>query len=183
MHLNAAWEDALDNIGTPVSDSEKKFLKYIIQHPWGWSTTPKQHRNANGFRYLNKLYPQLGGLRPILDNIVWPEEARYFPRSLGISDIYPMILFVSDSGYYFYKNDLILYEAGNTLEGVFDGLKYCKYLGPYGPDKTEWEGVDTCTDWFDPAKYFPNYKFGSEDPHWMLTREIPEPPELLETHK
>jgi hypothetical protein len=47
MHLNATLEDALDNIGTPVSDSEK-FLKYIIQHPWGWSATPKQHRNANG---------------------------------------------------------------------------------------------------------------------------------------
>lgn len=180
-HLNSTFEEALDNIGTWISDREKMFLQYIIQHPcWGWSATPKQHRNASGFRYLQNLYPQLNNLQPILDDGVWPEEAQYFPP--GLEPGPPShILFASESGYYFHKMDeAILYKAGSTLEEVFQGLKYCKYFGPAGPEKDEWEGVDTCTDWFEPSQYFPNYKFDHDDPHWVLGWEIPEPPESMD---
>src|SRR5277367_3222131 len=51
-HLNSTFEEALDNIGTALSDREETFLRYIIQHLWGWSATPKQHLSASGFRYL-----------------------------------------------------------------------------------------------------------------------------------
>ena len=70
MHLNTTFNDALDNIGMPLPEREEIFLQYLIQHPWGWSATPKQHRNASGFRYLSKLYPEVKGLRPVLDNVV-----------------------------------------------------------------------------------------------------------------
>src|SRR5208282_5551632 len=96
-HLNSTFNDALDNIGEPLSEREKMCLQYLIQHPWGWSATPKQHRNASGFRYLSKLYPEVKGLRPVLDNVVWPEDAQYFPPSLGLDPCYTLILFSSES--------------------------------------------------------------------------------------
>ena len=34
--------------------------------------TEIEHRNASGFRYLCKLYPEAEGLRPVLDTIIWP---------------------------------------------------------------------------------------------------------------
>jgi hypothetical protein len=174
MHLNTTFNDALSNIGMPLSEREKMFLEHLIQHPWGWSATPKEHRNASGFRYLQRLYPGIKGLRPVLDNVVWPEDAQYFPRSMEIDGCHVLILFVSESGYHFYKMDhWSMLHAGNSLEEVFEGLKECKYLDD------EWEGSGPCTDWFEPEEYFPQYKWDNEDPHWMLAREIPEPPELI----
>ena len=179
-HLNSNFEDALDNIGKTLSDHEKMFLQYIINHPWGWSATPKQHLNASGFRYLQKLYPQIQGLRPVLDNCTWPEEAQYTPRGLSPGPAFHILL-TSDSGYYFHRIDeAVLYEAGKTLEEVFEGLKYCKYMGPGGPGNDQWEGVDTCTDFFEPSQYFPNYKFDREEAHWVLGWDIPEPPESMD---
>ena len=173
MHLNATFRDALDNIAMPISDREKMFLHYLIQHIWGWSATPKQHRSASGFRYLSKVYPEVTGLRPVLDNVVWPEDAQYFPPSLGIDNSYVLVLFASESGYYF-MDDWGLYQAGNTLEEVFEGIKEYKYLN------NEWDGPDPCTDWFDPEEFFPQYKWDIGDPHWILAGEIPEPPESLD---
>ena len=91
-HLNSTLNDALDNIGKPLSERERIYLQYLIQHPWGWSATPKQHQNSSGFRYLCKLYPEVEGLRPVLDTVVWPEDAKYFPPSLGIGPDYILIL-------------------------------------------------------------------------------------------
>ena len=177
MHLNTTFSDALDNIGIPLPEREEMFLQYLIQHPWGWSATPKQHRNASGFRYLSKLYPEVQGLRPVLDNVVWPEDAQYFPPTLDIDCCYTLILFTSESGYYFYKmDDWAMWHAGNTLEEVFEGLKECKYLD------NEWDAPDPCTDWAEPGEYFPHYKWDNGDPHWMLAWEIPEPPESMDTH-
>ena len=179
-HLNSTLEDAVNNIGTPISDTEKTFLQYIIQHEWGWSATPKQHLTASGFRYLQKLYPQIHGLRPILDNCTWPEEAKYMPAGLEPGPAFHILL-ASDSGYYFHRMDeAMLYEAGKTLEEVFEGLKYRKYMGPGGPMNDRWEGVDTCTDFFEPSQYFPNYEFDREEGIWKLGWEIPEPPESMQ---
>ena len=178
-HLNSTFEEAVDNIGRSISDSEKKFLQDIIQYECGWSATPKQHLNASGFRYLQKLYPQIHGLRPILDNCTWPEDAQYVP--LGREPGPPFhILFASDSGYYFHRMDeAVLYEAGKTLEEVFEGLKYRKFMGRGGPKNDEWDGVDPCTDFFEPSQYFPNYNFDMEERIWKLGWEIPEPPESM----
>ena len=74
----------------------------------------------------------------------------------------------------------MLYEAGKTLEEVFEGLKYFKYTGPGSPENDDWEGVDKCTDFSEPSQYFPNYKFDREDPHWVLGWDIPEPPESMD---
>ena len=139
---------------------------------------PKCHRNTSGFRYLQKLYPQLHSLRPILDNGIWPEEAQYFPWILRPKLPFRIIL-TSDSGYYFHRMDkAVLYQAGNTLEEVFEGLKYCKYLGPAEPNNDEWEGVDPCTNFFELSQYFPKYKFDQEKEHWVLRQEILEPPRI-----
>jgi hypothetical protein len=40
---------------------------------------PKPHHNASGFCYINNRYSHLGGLTPILDSMVWPEDAVYYP--------------------------------------------------------------------------------------------------------
>jgi hypothetical protein len=183
LHLHSTFEDALDNIGKPISDHEAMYLRYLIQHPSGWSATPKQHCNAIGFQYLNKVYPQLGGLRPVLDNIVWPEEAQYFPPGLGIDGGDERILFISEAGYYFYRTEEItLFQAGTTLEEVFEGIKYCKYLGPVGPQNDEWESVEPYTEWSEPSEYFPRYRFDNDDPHWKLAWQIPELPEVIDEH-
>ena len=173
-HLNSTLNDALDNIGKPLSERETMYLRYLIQHPWGWSATPKQHRNASGFRYLYKLYPEAEGLRPVLDTIIWPEDAKYFPPSLGIDPHYSLILFTSESGYYFYRiDDLALFHAGNTLKEVFDGIKAYKYLN------NEWDGPDPCADWFEPVEYFPHYRWDHDNSHWTLARVIPESSESI----
>src|SRR5208282_4605419 len=106
--------------------------------------------------------------RPVLDSVVWPEDAQYFPRSLDIDSCHILILFTSESGYYFYKmDDWTMWHAGNTLEDVFEGLKECKYL------YNEWDAPDPCTNWFEPGEYFPHYKWDNGDSHWMLAWEIP----------
>lgn len=180
--MNSTLEDAVENIGGFISDSEKAFLQDIILHEWGWSATPKQHLNASGFCYLQKLYPQIHGLRPILDNCTWPEEAQCVPRGREPGPPFHILL-ASDSGYYFHRMDeAVLYEAGKTLEEVFEGLKYRKFMGPGGPKNDEWEGVDTCTDFFEPSQYFPNYNFDREEGIWKLGWEIPEPPESMHEH-
>ena len=103
-----------------------------------------------------------------LDDGIWPEEAQYFPRGLLPGPSFHIVL-ASDSGYYFHRMDeAALYQVGNTLEEVFEGLKYCKYSGPAGPNSDEWGGVDPCTDFFEPSQYFPNYKFDREKGHWVL---------------
>jgi len=77
-------------------------------------------------------------------------------------------------------DEAVLYEAGKTLEEVFEGLKYFKYTGPGSPENDDWEGVDKCTDFSEPSQYFPNYKFDRENPHWVLRWDIPEPPESMD---
>jgi hypothetical protein len=79
-------------------------------------------------------------------------------------------------------DEAVLYETGQTLEEVFEGLKYCKYMGRGGPKNDEWEGVDTCTDLFEPSQYFPNYEFDEKEGIWKLGWEIPEPPESMYEH-
>src|SRR5271155_1714052 len=99
---------------------------------------------------------------------MWPEEAQYTPWGLEPGPPFHILL-TSDLGYYFHRMDeAVLYEAGETLEEVFEGLKYFKYTGPGDPENDEWEGVDKCTDFSELSQYFPNYKFDGEDPRWVL---------------
>ena len=79
-------------------------------------------------------------------------------------------------------DEAVLYEAGKTLEEVFEGLKYHKYMGSGSPKNDEWEGVDTCIDFFEPSQYFPNYNFDMEEGIWKLGWDIPELPESMHEH-
>jgi hypothetical protein len=78
-HRHGTFEQALDNFPAPLPDVEQVYLRYRLPHYSGWSATPKPHHNASGFRYINNHYSHLGGLTPILDYMVWPEDAVYYP--------------------------------------------------------------------------------------------------------
>jgi hypothetical protein len=176
-HLNSTFDDACRNIGVPLCNRERYFLENLIQHHCGWSATPKQHLNAKGFEYVNRTYPYLGPLRPVLDSVVWPEDAPCMPPSFRPT-LPSYMLLVSDTGYFLYNYWASkLCKAGNTLEEVFYGMrdmkdiKYPCYGGWNSLEKTKDLPIflDQC---------FPRYNSDPEDGHWILreeTQEIPEP--------
>jgi len=185
-HLKTTFEDALENLGLPLPPSEESFLRSLIQHPCGWSATPSQHQNASGFRYINKLFPQLhNSLEPVLDNGTWPEDAPYIPcgREPG-PPIFALLISKSSSiSRYYLLFDYDLFHAGNTLEEVFFGMRDFRYYGScekYG--FVPWEAEDPCSDYGNIEAYFPHYVHHPGHGNWCLAWEIPEPPDKIPTN-
>jgi hypothetical protein len=121
---------------------------------------------------MRKCYPHIVGLRPILDSIVWPEDAPYLPETF--SPCPPGYCFlVSDAGvYYFFKFWVFeLLRAGTTLEEVFNGMKEMKYAWMSHPKEDDWECEEECEEVQGdelPDFYFPRYRFDRVEGHWTL---------------
>ena len=189
-HRTENYEDALDNIpgSETFSDREKLHLAQLITHRSGWGPTPKHHRNAPGFRYLNLLYPQFGGeLVPVLDNCLWPEDAPYLPTSTQWAyeclSMYhfTLALLYCKGGYYCYEISTdpcgpykYMWKAGNSLEEVYEGLKAERMKG-----SDRWHCEEPIRDWEDVDLYFP-VDYTERNGLWELTNAIPEPPDVLE---
>jgi hypothetical protein len=184
-HLNSTFEDALENLGFPLPANEESFLRDLIHHPCGWSATPSQHRNASGFRYINKLFPQLNNsLEPVLDNGTWPEDAPYIPPGLEPGPP-TFVLFISKSlpiSRYYLLFDYTLFRAGNTLKEVFVGMNDFRYAAwTRKPDFVPWEAEDPCSDYDDIESYFPHYEHHPGHGNWCLAWQTPEPPDKIST--
>ena len=185
-HLKTTFEDALENLGFPLSPNEESFLRNLIEHPCGWSATPSQHRNASGFRYINKLFPQLhNSLEPVLDNGTWPEDAPYIPRGWEPGPpIFALLISKSSSiSRYYLLFDYDLFRAGNTLEEVFVGMRDFRYYWScekYG--FVQWEAEDPCSDYGNIEAYFPHYVHHPGHGNWCLAWQIPEPPDKIPTN-
>ena len=185
QHLTSTFEDALDNLGIPLPPNEQSFLKDLTNHPCGWSATPSQHRNASGFRYINKLFPQFkNSLEPVLDDGTWPEDAPYIP--LGWAAGPPtFVLFISKASpilQYYLLFDGVLFHAGNTLKDVLAGMRDYRYtVFSSKPDFVPWEAEDPCSDFGDIEAYFPHYVHHPGHGSWCLAWQVPEPPDKIST--
>jgi hypothetical protein len=72
---------AVENIkatGRPFDSSDKKYLHYILQSPFGWSATWKSHQNDSWVKHVQYRFPHVKNLQPILDDMTWPEEVHLF---------------------------------------------------------------------------------------------------------
>jgi hypothetical protein len=178
-HRNSTFEDALANFPTPLSDlREQMFLRILLQHPCGWSATPSHHLLGPGFRWLNTIFHHLGGLHPILDAVIWPEDAVFLPTTYDPNGPDFLLLVSKARTYYIYNFwDSKLMEAGRNLEEVYNGMKEWKHnkLTSMGG----WEGVDNDVEEDEIDEYFPLYKHHEIDRHWVLEHKIPEPPESI----
>jgi hypothetical protein len=167
-HLFGDLEDAVRNIPRNLSEREKMFLRFLIMSPCDWSPTPQNRHTANGFKCLNQVYSKVGPLYPVLDSVVWPEHAAYYPPTLrpGEPDY---ILLASADSYYLYKFDgNSLLKAGKTLEEVFYGMKADKHEY-WGPEDQGWERVEDNEDDPDPFFYFPCIYEPDDSNCWVVT--------------
>lgn len=177
-YRHSTFEDAVKNCRTPLSERAQMFLGYLLQHNSGWSATPSHHMNAPGFRYMNMLFGHMGGLYPVLDAIVWPEDARYI-RGMW-PDTGSHSLFVSQAGAYYVYDflDFRLLKAGGTLEEVFNGMKAWRHQTD--PEDGGWDDEDFEAENDEVDLYFPTYKPHPVDGNWILAQQIPELPLSIE---
>jgi hypothetical protein len=155
-HLQSRFEDVVRNIewsGHDIDTEEKQWLKLILSHWCGWSSTPIDHMNDAWVSYLQSEYRHLKGLVPILDTLVWPEELKHYPIGQSPPDPTLFLLANFDSYYVFHLEDASLYNAGKTLADLYVGLKEYRY---HGNKKDDWKTEPLSIDG-DPGDYFPVY--------------------------
>jgi hypothetical protein len=140
--------------GRPLDSSDEKYLHYILRSPFSWSATWKSHQNDSWVKHVQYRFPHVKNLRPILDDMTWPEEVHLFPAGYGPQ--YPMyMLFANEESFYLYFCELDgLWKTGRTLEELYFGLlnrnwwqwKDKFFLEPHNGEK------------YNLDNYFPNWK-------------------------
>jgi hypothetical protein len=124
-------------------------------------------------RYLRFTYPQLEGLQPVLDSLIWPDEIARYP--IGHPPLPPwLFLLPTATRFYVYYNfqDGSMMDAGGNLREVLDRLKLEGWHG-----KHRWPEVSEDLE-IDPRDYFPVYDNipHTSDEHELM-QELKEFPE------
>ena len=121
---------AVDNIartGRILDNEEDKYLQYLLCYPSGWSATSPLHHDDSWVHCIQYHFPHINNLRPILDDMTWPEEIPLLAGDYG-SGSAEFLLFANAETFYFYKFDSDgLFKAGNTLKEVYYGLLQQKW--------------------------------------------------------
>lgn len=173
-HLNPSFARAVENInsaGRTLDKEEELYLRFVLSHPTGWSATPKDHHEDAWVQYITHKYGHIQGLRPILDDMTWPEEAKLFPASLVPG--YPeLFLFANETAYYiFYLENDELYRAGSSLKEVYEGMLARKYfrMEPGGWEAEPDNGEDY-------GEVFPFYRWRGDEVEgqWVLSYKLEE---------
>jgi hypothetical protein len=156
-HRREDISQAIENLslaGWTLTPEEETQLELLSIHWCGWSPTAANHRDDPWMEFLRHRYPTLEGLQPILDCLIWPEEIELYP--FYAMPAYPtLFLLATKTKFYVYDfRDDEIYEAGDTLADVIEGIS--KYSWE---EKDGWPILDPvedetfgCVD-----DYFPEY--------------------------
>lgn len=135
-HLNSTFDDAVANVvsatGREVVAEEARYLKLLLTHWCGWSSTYQEHMAPlePWIVFFQLRYPHLKGLKLILDSLTYPEEVEKLPEGYQLQSP-ELFLLATPESYYVYdctdKNEG-LYQAGRTLKDVFLGMRQWRYL-------------------------------------------------------
>ena len=82
-HMKSSLADAVANIestGRNLSSEEIEYLRLLLTHASGWSSTYPEQMNAHWASFFKISYPHLEGLVVILDTITYPEEFESIPN-------------------------------------------------------------------------------------------------------
>jgi hypothetical protein len=176
-HAKADGIDAVRNVestGRKLTGEERTDLCTIMLHSCWWSPTAAEHRNDSWMRYLQFTYPQLEGLQPVLDSLIWPDEITRYP--IGLPPLPPwLFLLATATRFYVYNfQDGSMMEAGENMRDVLDGLKLERWHG-----KHRWKEVPEEVE-MDPRDYFPVYDNvpHTTDEHELM-QELQEFPEEI----
>lgn len=120
------FELAVENIGLSgrvLNTEDEKYLRYILRSPLGWSSTWKSHHNDAWVKHIQHRFTHIMNLRPILDDLTWPEEIHLFPPGYGPGGPQFMLL-ANETFFYLYYLELDeLLRAGESLREVYIGLQ------------------------------------------------------------
>ena len=143
--------------GRTLDEEEAKYLRYLLCYPSGWSATSPLHHDDSWVHYIQHRFSHIDKLRPILDDMTWPEEIPLLASDYGPG--FPQyLLFANAETFYFYKFDGDgLFRAGNTLKEVYYGLLQRRWAGE---DETRemWFVEPDNGEEYDPYDYFPFWR-------------------------
>ena len=146
-------KDAVANVkrtGRSVSSDDEALLQLIMSHWCAWSPTVTSHQNDPWMHFLRRDYPQLKGLEPILDTLIWPEEIACYPPGHGAIPPWLFLLATRDMYYVYNLEDITMFKVGPELNDVIDGLRKERWREEF------WEIVENATD-ENPKEWFPTY--------------------------
>jgi hypothetical protein len=161
----------IEKTGRSLSNDEKEQLRKITFHWCGWSATDMGHEDDTWMQFLRHIYPDLDGLQPVLDSLIWPNEIIRYP--MGYPPRPPwLFLLATKIEYYIYNyQDAAMFKAGSILTEVIDGLRKKRWV-----ESPVWEEVPWATE-EESWDYFPVYSDKREiSGSYPLEREIKEFP-------
>ena len=185
------FSDTISNISNVnkqvLSATEEKYLRLLLTHSCGWSSTYHEHANDDWVKYLRVNY-SLPGLTPILDSLMYKEELVDFP--LGLKEwVEPsLFLLATTESYYVYffipDEGSGLFKAGNTLEEVYVGVKEYRHFRYQEGCWEELENNPALKYSYDERAYFPVYyrknRWTCDDGEFCLEEELKEFPSQLD---
>lgn len=152
-HGTAEMKDAVANVmstGRSVSSEDETQLQLVMSHWCAWSPTAASHRNDAWMEFLRRDYPELKGLQPIFDTLIWPAELARYPPGHGPLPPWLFLLATSTTYYLYNLEDITMFIVGSELSDVVDGLRKERWR------QELWEVVENATD-EDPKRCFPMY--------------------------
>jgi len=176
-HLSNLFISAVSNVeqarpGHQPNATELKYRRHILSFWGGWSATPVEHMNDPCFSYIRHRYRQIKDMTPVLDNIIYPEQVAWMPRSIYL-EMATLLLLASPDRYYVYlvEYDALL-DAGPMLKDVYEGLREVKRVATFLG--CPWEPIEPFELWeVDHYLYFPDYDHRRRTLMWKLSPFIP----------
>jgi hypothetical protein len=149
VHINVCQTDRI------LNDEDRRYLRYILSHWFGWSATAVEHMQDPAFCYLRYRFAVVGKLEPILDNMTYVEEAFWMLRAVGLDSPTALLLASSDRFYVYMVELDTLFNAGASLKEVSEGLRKARNFTTM--TGSGWEEVEANKENLDSFSYFPEY--------------------------
>ena len=143
-----------DRIMNPL---EKQYLRYILCFNSGWSATAPSHHEDSWMYCINYRFPHIENLKPVLDDMIWPEEIELFPSGYGAGGPGYLLLANLTTFYFYYYETEELLNMGTTLEELYWGLRERKWCYQNPPEKRCVVEPDNGEE-YDQSDYFPMWK-------------------------
>lgn len=157
-HITNIFLSAVENVertGRNLTEEDKRYLRLIISFWFGWSATAKSHMQDPGFEYVRFCYSSIKNLEPILDDMTYPEEARWMPRAVVLEET-SAVFFASPDRFYIYTLECdALYDAGSTLKEVYEALRRTTIISTFIGSGLEQVEMDV--EYLDPWDHFPEH--------------------------